>query len=66
MQADIRAFNNSQSMPRFSDDISCIRAQKRLLCALLFPKCNSTAGTGAVVSQVNKRKDGGLSVCVIG
>ncbi len=48
--ADIRAFNNSQSMPKFSEDGTCTRAQKRLLCALLFPKCQA-GGTGAVISQ---------------
>ena len=38
--ADTRALNQSMTMPRFSDDISCLNAQKRLLCALLFPKCD--------------------------
>jgi hypothetical protein len=48
--ADARAANNSASMPRFSDDCHCIEAQKRLLCAQLFPKCNATSA-GAIVSQ---------------
>ena len=48
--ADERASNNSVTMPRYSEDISCIRAQKRLLCALLFPKCDATLTT-AKISQ---------------
>ena len=48
--ADARALNNSVTMPRFSDDISCLNAQRRLLCALLFPKC-TPATAGAVASQ---------------
>ncbi len=48
--ADGRALNNSITMPRFSDDISCLNAQRRLLCALLFPKCIPSS-EGAVASQ---------------
>ena len=44
--ADERAFNQSKTMPRFSDDGSCIRAQKRLLCGLFFPKCNNSDTNG--------------------
>ncbi len=48
--ADARAFNNSKSMPSFSDDPSCTRAKSRLLCALLFPKCIPSQ-SGNIISQ---------------
>ena len=41
--ADARAYNNSQTMPRYSNCTSCIVAQKELLCSLVFQKCNASS-----------------------
>merc|ERR1712065_14086 len=44
LEADERAKNLSLRMQVYSDSQGCINAQKRLLCALLFPKCDENQG----------------------